>query len=237
MMTLTTVSEQLSSIQSRVFWRVGTQRKGILNVTLDFESNDSALLCELCAIRYLLLEKQVFGRVPGTGRGYKLVVSKGAIKKLVRGRSDKKCAQKFSAFLQSRLAGVQLEVSTKTEYMANIEEEATELLLAERKRYAGTFDAIETPAMGTVLVTAHAVSRYSERITSGKPKAPWLSLVKRIQNPELRIYPLAERERRRKAQKYGTADNIEEWGHPSSELYFLVLNDQGIRTLITTYER
>ncbi|MDF5517987.1 hypothetical protein P3700_26520 [Vibrio parahaemolyticus] len=121
--------------------------------------------------------------------------------------------------------------------MANIEEEATELLLAERKQYAGTFDAIETPAMGTVLVTAHAVSRYSERITSGKPKAPWLSLVKRIQNPELRIYPLAERERRRKAQKYGTADNIEEWGHPISELYFLVLNDQGIRTLVTTYER
>ncbi|MFD2016686.1 hypothetical protein ACFSJQ_16140 [Vibrio olivae] len=93
MMTLTTVSEQLSSTQSRVFWRVGTQRKGILNVTLDFENDDSALLCELCAIRHLLIESQVFGRVPGTGKGYKLVVSKGAIKKLARGRSDKKYAQ------------------------------------------------------------------------------------------------------------------------------------------------
>lgn len=237
MMTLTTVSEQLSSTQSRVFWRVGTQRKDILNVTLDFENDDSALLCELCAIRHLLIESPVFGRVPGTGKGYKLVVSKGAIKKLARGRSDKKYAQKFAAFLQSRLAGVLIEVSTKTEFMADTEKEATEQLLAERKRYAGTFDAIETPAMGTVLVTDHAVSRYSQRITSGKPKAPWLSLVKRIQNPELRIYPLAERERRRKAKKYGTADNVEEWGHPSSEFHFLILNDQGTRTLVTAYKR
>ncbi|WP_317387825.1 hypothetical protein [Vibrio diabolicus] len=237
MMTLTTVSERLSSTQSRIFWRVGTQRKGILDVTLDFENDDSALLCELCAIRHLLIESQVFGRAPGTGKGYKLVVSKGAIKKLARGRSDKKYAQKFAAFLQSRLAGVQIEVSTKTEYMAVIEAEAPEHLLAERKHYAGTFDAIETPAMGTVLVTAHAVSRYSERISSGKPKAPWLSLVKRLQNPELRIYPLLERERRRKAKKYGTADNVEEWGHPSSEFHFLILNDQGTRTLVTAYER
>lgn len=80
MMTLTTVSEQLSSTQSRVFWRVGTQRKGILNITLDFENDDSALLCELCAIRHLLIESQVFGRVPGTGKGYKLVVSKVQLK-------------------------------------------------------------------------------------------------------------------------------------------------------------
>lgn len=237
MMILKTVSEQLSSTQSRVFWRVGRQRKDILDVTLDFESDDSALLCELCAIHHLLIERQVFGRSPGTGKGYKLVVSKGAIKKLAKGKSDKKHAQKFAAFLQSRLAGINLEVSQSKNFMADIENEAPEKLFAQRQHFAGSFDAIETPALGTVMLTAHAVSRYSERISSGKPKSPWLSLVKRIQNPSLRINPLPERERRRKAKKYGTSDNVEEWSHSDSDFHFLVLNNQGTRTLVTAYER
>ncbi|MBO0216227.1 hypothetical protein J0676_22295, partial [Vibrio sp. Vb2880] len=77
MMILTTLSEKLDDQTSRVFWRVGTKRSGILDVKIDFSHEDSDLISELSAIQYLLFEEKVMGREPGSGSGYKLVVSKG----------------------------------------------------------------------------------------------------------------------------------------------------------------
>lgn len=79
MMTLTTVSKKTSNNSALVFWRVGTKRKGILDVRIDFDNEEADLLAELVAIRYLALDKQVFAE-SRAGAGYKLVVSKGAIK-------------------------------------------------------------------------------------------------------------------------------------------------------------
>ncbi|MDF5237657.1 hypothetical protein P3669_24540, partial [Vibrio parahaemolyticus] len=138
MMILTTLSEKLDDQTSRVFWRVGTKRSGILDVKIDFSHEDSDLISELSAIQYLLFEEKVMGREPGSGSGYKLVVSKGAIKKLARGKSTKKHAQKFAAFLQNRMAGVQIEVSQSREFMADPKSCVTVLLDANRQEYANT---------------------------------------------------------------------------------------------------
>ncbi|MEW5137376.1 hypothetical protein AB1Y39_09335 [Escherichia coli] len=108
MMTLTTVSKKTSNNSALVFWRVGTKRKGILDVHIDFDHEEADLLAELVAIRYLALDKQVFCREPGAGAGYKLVVSKGAIKKLALGKSTKAFAFKFAACLTGRLPGVKI---------------------------------------------------------------------------------------------------------------------------------
>ncbi|MCA2423706.1 hypothetical protein LAZ43_28760, partial [Vibrio alginolyticus] len=53
MMTLTTVSKKTSNNSALVFWRVGTKRKGILDVHIDFDHEEADLLAELVAIRYL----------------------------------------------------------------------------------------------------------------------------------------------------------------------------------------
>ncbi|EPW7094056.1 hypothetical protein ACWO0M_001484 [Vibrio parahaemolyticus] len=50
MMTLTTFSDKQSDSKAYVYWRVGTKRGGILDVTLGFEHSDSALIAELYAI-------------------------------------------------------------------------------------------------------------------------------------------------------------------------------------------
>ncbi|EDR1414855.1 hypothetical protein C3863_005003, partial [Salmonella enterica subsp. enterica serovar Dublin] len=115
MMTLTTVSKKTSNNSALVFWRVGTKRKGILDVHIDFDHEEADLLAELVAIRYLALDKQVFCREPGAGAGYKLVVSKGAIKKLALGKSTKAFAFKFAACLTGRLKGATIEVSQSME--------------------------------------------------------------------------------------------------------------------------
>lgn len=71
MMTLTTVSKKTSNNSALVFWRVGTKRKGILDVRIDFDHEEADLLAELLAIRYLALDKQVFAE----NQGLELVTS------------------------------------------------------------------------------------------------------------------------------------------------------------------
>lgn len=239
MMTLTTVSKKTSDNSALVFWRAGTKRKGILDVKLDFSHDESALIAELIAIRHLMLDEKVFGREPGSGIGYRLVVSKGAIRKLVLGKSDKRFATKFAAFLTGRMSGVTIEVSQDMEFMADPAIEPVTLLEADKEAFTQTFDEIQTPAIGAVLVTQHAIEQYQARISSGDPKKPWASLVGRLQHPELRLQPIDEKVARHKARKYGRVDNVEVWGHRDSKFkYLMVINDESKkRVLVTVFER
>ena len=136
MMTLTTVAKKTSNNSALVFWRVGTKRKGILDVRTDFEHEESDLLAELIAIRYLALDKQVFCHMePGAGAGYKLVVSKGAIKKLALGKSSKAFAAKFASFLTGRMQGATIEVAQGMDYMDEPGESNIELLDADKQAF------------------------------------------------------------------------------------------------------
>jgi hypothetical protein len=238
MMTINTISARLSDREARVFWRVGTKNRGIVDVTLDFSHEESALLGELVALQHLLFERKVFSREIASGEGYKLVVSKGAIRKLALGKSNKKFATKFSAFLTNRMRGASIEVSQNNEFMATVEDCEPELIGGDRAVYASTHDEILTPAMGPVLVTQHAVDQYRARITSGTPKKPWASLVKRLSHPELRIQKLEDHVLKHKMSKYGRVDNLEAWSHPTSVFtYLIVRNDNGQRVLVTVFER
>lgn len=239
MMTLTTVSKKTSNKSALVFWRVGTKRKGILDVRIDFDHEEADLLAEIIAIRYLILDKQVFCREPGDGSGYELVVSKGAIKKLALGKSSKKFAYKFAAYLTGRLKGVAINVSQSMKFMDDLVEGNVEVLDVEKQTYTQTYDEISTPAIGPVLVTQHAIDQYQARITSGNPKKPWASLVRRLQHPELEIQPFDEKVARHKARKYGRVDNVEVWGHRDSKFkYLMVINDDNKkRVLVTVFER
>lgn len=236
MMILTTISERIDSYTGRVFWRVGSKRNGIIDVKLEFANDDSDLLSELAAIKYLLFETQVFGRAPGKGHGFKLIVSKGAIRKLALGKSSKKHAEKFAAFLNHRMSGVQIEVSQSRDLMADPKTTSPVELHAIKREYANTHDSVETPAMGRVYVTAHAVNQYNKRLRDGPPKNPWSSLVKRLKHPELGILHLPPSVLAHKAKKYGTSDNIEAWGHRSSKFTYLVINEANRRTVVTVFE-
>jgi len=157
MMALTTVSEKIDDSKARVFWATGLKNSGILDVYLDFAHEDCALLAELIALRYLLFKKKVFDREPGGGGGYRLTVSKGAIKKLANKKSSKKHAFKFSSFLTNRMDGVVIEVSQAKTIMPSIDDCEPEIIGGEKGVYALTFDEITVPAIGRLLVTQHAV--------------------------------------------------------------------------------
>jgi hypothetical protein len=237
MMALTTVSEKIDDSKARVFWATGLKNSGILDVYLDFAHEDCALLAELIALRYLLFKKKVFDREPGGGGGYRLTVSKGAIKKLANKKSSKKHAFKFSSFLTNRMDGVVIEVSQAKTIMPSIDDCEPEIIGGEKGVYARTFDEITVPAIGRLLVTQHAVDQYQSRISSGAPKNPWASLVKRLSHPSLRVFPLDPKVLAHKARKYGRSDNVEAWSHPTSSFIYLVIrNDDDERVLVTVFE-
>lgn len=237
MMILTTFSEKQTDSKVYVYWRVGTKRGGVLDVTLSFEHSDSALIAELYAIQHLLFVELVLGREPGSGNGYRLTVSKGAIKKLALGRSDKKYVYKYSSFLQNRMAGVTIEVSQSKDFLPVLDEVPIVELAVDSRDLSCELQTISTPTMGKVKITKHAVEQYVSRLCSGKPKNPWLSLVKRLQHPKLCRSILTDKVRQHKVRKYSTADNIEEWRHPDDEFRFLVLKNGDTRTLVTSYLR
>lgn len=240
MMILTTLSEKKNDSQVRVFWRTGIQNRGILDVTLANPHPESALLAELMAIQHLMFERLVFDREPIKGGGYKLITSKGAIKKLAMGKSDKQFAVPLSQFLRHRLSGITIEVSQSREYLPTLDDCMPEELQADQDHYLQELssDLVETPAMGSIVLTHHAVEQYASRIATGAPKDPRLSLIRRLMNPELINFPLSEKVLAHKARKYGRADNIEVWGHPTSNLsYQLVKDDSDRKVLVTVFRR
>ncbi|MFH7585789.1 hypothetical protein [Oceanimonas smirnovii] len=237
MMILTTIAERVSDSQARVFWHVGTKKKGIIDVIMDFASEDTALVGELAVIRHLLFECEVFGRVPSAGIGYKLIVSKGAIKKLALGKSDKRYAKKFSTFLEGRMKDVKIEVSQNREIMPLLEYCHPKHLKIYKQDTIPTYNEVNTPALGKVIITHHAVEKYKERLTSGDPKKPWASLASRLQHPELQLQPLSDKVIQHKKIKYGRADNIEVWSHPSSSFHYLCIREGDIRSLVTVFSR
>lgn len=236
-MILTTISERVSDSQARIFWHVGAKKKGIIDVIMDFSSEDAALVGELTVIRHLLFECEVFGRVPGAGSGYKLIVSKGAIKKLALGKSDKQYAKKFSNFMEGRMKGVKIEVSQSREFMPTLEDCHPEHLTISKQDAIFTSNEVDTPALGRVIITYHAVEQYKKRLTSGDPKKPWASLASRLQHPELQLQPLSDKVIQHKKVKYGRSDNIEVWSHPSSSFHYLCIREGNIRSLVTVFSR
>lgn len=246
MMQLTTVSKKQSNDTALVYWRVGINRKGVVEVRLDAGSTDVELIAELAAIRHLIMDCCVFGRTPSSGTGISLCVSKGAIKKLTKGTSAKGYAIRFAALLTSRLLGVEIQVSHSMKYMIHEDDESYaesfSHLDVNTTEYMTPHEVIETPVLGQVAITKHALERYSERlaiIDKGQvARRPWASLVRRLRNPELLQQSLDANVLAHKYRKYGNDSKVEIWKHPTDMLQFtVVVSPNNKRTLVTVFER
>lgn len=238
MMNLRTFPEPASDTDGHfvVTWAVGINRGGKVEVMLPPGLSEGLLIAELCALRYLLLERRVFNATPTSGQGVCLWVSTGAIRKLVLKKSAKKEAVPYAAFLGTRMRDAQIEVVSKKDALpftsAQLEHDT---IRPDPDIYTMADDPIETPALGTIYITAHAVERYIERSDSGEAKSPWATLVKRLRHPGLKPYTIPERHQLHKRRKYGEDNSIEAWGHPTSRLIFLTVNRGAHRVVVTVF--
>lgn len=64
-----------------------------------------------------------------------------------------------------------IEVAQSMNYMDEPSEGNVEILDVDKQAFTQTYDEIDTPAIGPVLVTQHALNQYQARITSGDPKS------------------------------------------------------------------
>lgn len=241
MMILTTWPERSDAAgMISVHWKTGTHNGGVIRVIHQTTVEDPLLVAELCAIRHLLLRKQVFNRLPMSGKGLALHVSTGAIRKLMLGTSNKREAVPYARFLRPRFDEITIKpqrLSSEDFPLSAIPENCEELSTKD-PYFVGPYDPIEGPAIGKLTVSAHAVEQYEKRCPSETIHSPWKSLVKRLMHEELEQIELPENVIRHKERKYGKDNKVEAWGHPNSLFGYLVVQDgDQQRTLVTVYRR
>lgn len=219
-----------------VAWWTGYSRHGVLNVTLPDISQDFEIAAELVALRHLLFEEQVFDRVPSSSKGYSLKVSKGAIKKLVQGKSSKKHLLPYAAFLRQRMEGVLIDVSRNSEWVKMACDGSSRDITVSIDDL-DIHEYLDTPSLGRIYITRHAVKRYEERHPGEEMSNPWRSLTTRLMNPNLVRVEIPRKALLHKAMRHGRADNIEAWGHPDSRFVYLVVADHGRKTLVTVFRK
>lgn len=224
----------------RVHWKTGTNRGGVLDIAHKAGMKEALVIAELCAIRHLLLRKQVFNRLPMSGKGLALHVSTGAIRKLFLGKSEKREAIPYARFMKPRFDEITItphRLSVDDFPLSTIPENQEELSIDD-PYFLDPYDPIEGPAIGQLVVSAHAVEQYEKRCPSEKIHSPWKSLVKRLMHEELEKIDLPEKVIQHKERKYGKDNKVEAWGHPNSLFGYLVVQDENNRrTLVTVYRR
>ena len=140
-----------------VHWRTGLEVKGCVRVTMNAEMpGDRHIAAELATIRFLLEDRNVCGH-DKAGKNLTIRLTYGAIKKLVRTRSDKEYLSPYANFLRTRFAGANLEVESRPPEWIDETCESTELTVA-----GPAATVIAVGGIGNVELSSHAVRRYIE---------------------------------------------------------------------------
>ena len=237
MMQLTTHSLGMINGNHAVAWCKGLKSKGIFFVT-DIQLDDSLVVAELIVIRHLLFSKKIFGQEIHVGSGILLSISSPLIKKLYRGKSTKTHLEPYAHFMRICLSGVTLSTTEDTDPMVPyVGDDVPMEFLSVRD--SPTYGIIDTPILGKMRLTKHALEQYKERFRGGVIKNPVKSLIGRLKHPELKLQQLPSRTLRHKLRKYGSIDHLEVWHHENSQMFYVVVRNpvNQVGTLVTVYNR
>ena len=144
-----------------------TERQFSVRTPLDIE--DGAAVAELTVLHHCLCEAHVFG-VSRSGRGLRIVVSVGVIKKLFQQRSAKAHLLPYAQFLIVRFADANVRVEkprlTEGDVPPEIQLEAGE----------GCLEHWSTCA-GELVLTRHAIERYAQKVQRVSLDQSWHRLL------------------------------------------------------------
>lgn len=143
-----------------VYWTNSTiEPRGVLEIRLAHSIDDRHIAAELYALQYLLEQKCVIGRDLIGNSSIKLVVSRGAIRKLHLRQSDKVHLVPYANFLTTRFAGCEINVNSDQEWFKGFSPESTEELVVNGPR----LETINISGIGEVSVTQHVLERFATR--------------------------------------------------------------------------
>lgn len=214
-----------------VFWRVGVHNKGAIRIRLPLSCEDTQAAAEAISLRYLLGVANVFN-VNCTGINIKIIVSKGAIKKMSRQASQKQGLYQYGYPILTRYAEADISVSKDKSWFP-IQNGFDATLTINGEAYRGV-EIIETEILGAVGITRHALERYAQYCGTNNMSTTWKNLCRRLRSALEKI-SLPPSVILHKLKKYG--DEPEVWRHPDNSLHYVFCRQHGKKVLVTMYDR
>ncbi|MGL5108062.1 MAG: hypothetical protein ACRC7J_03015 [Vibrio ordalii] len=215
--------EKINAASVDIAWFAGLNNHGIVTVQIA-HSKFRCAIAELTAARFLLLDKQVFGRVPNSGKGLALSLTKETI--LAAKNEDLKTT---ALFLSNRLSGIKLY---SDEIVDITHTEAKDIITP----YASPYPTFEVAKLGTIAISNHAMQRYQQRHKQGDIRNPWHSLQKQLSHPNLEKLTLSSRTRFQKLLRYGSEQH-EIWTNPTGNLYFQIASLAEHKLVVTVFSQ
>lgn len=207
--------------------------KGVVRVSVPIEYSDRLITAELYALQHLLEVEEVVGENIAGHENTHIIVSKGAIPRLLRKESDKKNLIPYAMFLTTRFKDCPIKADKDERWVQEFEPTIT--LDASKPLY----ETIQIHGLGTVLLTSHVVEQFVERSPKSsvtKIGDAWRELMRISLDPRLK-----EIEKNNPRTKFKYAAKGREEGryflHPTKDVLLVVgKNLEGKPTLVTAYQ-
>lgn len=156
-----------------VFWTNSMRAlRGAVRVEVPSGMKDRAIVAELYALQYLLEIVEAVGENMAGNETTKLIVSTGAIKKLVLKTSDKVDLVPYATFLKTRFKGCPIKANKREDWISPVEPSIT--LNAEKPMP----ETMTVHGFGEIEITAHVVEQFAERFGKASLGDAWRALMK-----------------------------------------------------------
>lgn len=142
-----------------VYWKTGQNSHGRFTVAMP-AMEDAEIAAELAVAQLLLEERNACGH-DKTGAGLCLEMTFGAIRRLLRGVSDKEHLAPYVLFLRTRFNGAELAVAKRADWVSEVSGPAEPLAVSGPRP-----TVIDVGGIGPVELTAHAFDQYVARFES-----------------------------------------------------------------------
>ena len=215
----------------RVYWRSGLHRVNAVDVRLALTCQDPQAAAEAIVIRYLLGEVNIFN-VNRTGINLKIIVSKGAIKKMARQASTKRDLYEYGYPILTRYGEAEISVSKEKSWFPK-DERLLDVPFINGESLRG-IEKIDSEGMGKVAVTRHALERYGQHCGTLDMNTSWKNLHRRL-NGRLDQITLPTKVLLHKLKKYGEKPEV--WMCQNNPLHYVFLRKSDHRVLVTVFNK
>lgn len=224
MNALSVAAQTVAHDSVMVYWRHGEKPWQRIEVELSQTLCDPAAAAELAVLHHLLLVREIAGQNRGSA-GLQLCCTRGAVRKLFRGKSNKKDLIPYAAFLRARFPDASLRV---------IRPPAIEEASAEphaRITLDGPLTWLTPSRMAPVQITRHALERFMQRAQCSSLDHARKAVEKMLQSQAL--HRCETPSRKRVAQLLRHRKDSELWAYHNWRLRIV---DQGPhKALVTVY--
>ena len=224
----------------RVEWRLDAGSwKGVINVQLTPGTEDGPAIAELCALRYLIVERTIFGSDIAP-RGTNIFVSAGAIRKLLRQETQKGHLVPYGRFMFASLEGCDIAVVKDDDFkdlayrVIDVDGTSTQAPEVSLSAVPSPWPTLEFKLLNLgVGVTRHALERYQERFSTPYVRTAMNGLRKMLASDRIRELDKSETASIKARIKHHKAGRL--FFYEPSQTTLVMVEEEGALVIATVY--